>query len=340
MSTGARPLLRRYPRFASRSVDEVQALMHGDRLAFDVHPRDAGALDLVSRGAHLPGSWIGYIRYGAPGVVCPAPDCEPPESFWIHFPLRGQSELVAATERFECSPTRCAVLPAGFATRSAENSERVTYNVSKAALVRQLEALLGDLPVRKLEFTPALDLETAHGRGLRRKVHLALTDFDEAGPEGVSPLMLAMYEQLILTDLLVGHPNSYTDALHRLGDWAAPGDVKRAIDFIEGHLQLPLTLADITRASGVPGRTLLAHFKHHSGVSPMRYLRNARLARVRRSLMRADPNESVTTIAMEWGFVHLGRFAVEYREQFGESPSETLGRSRTGRLQRGPSSRA
>jgi AraC-like DNA-binding protein len=36
----------------------------------------------------------------------------------------------------------------------------------------------------------------------------------------------------------------------------APRDVKRAIDFIEAHLQLPLTLADIAGASGVPGPDL------------------------------------------------------------------------------------
>lgn len=32
----------------------------------------------------------------------------------------------------------------------------------------------------------------------------------------------------------------------------------------------------------------------------------------------------MTAIAMGWGFTHMGRFAVEYRKRFGESPSETL----------------
>jgi transcriptional regulator GlxA family with amidase domain len=108
----------------------------------------------------------------------------------------------------------------------------------------------------------------------------------------------------------------------------APGDVKRAIDFIEAHLHLPLTLADIARAAGVPGRTLLEHFKSHRSVSPMRYLRDARLAKVRDSLIRADSGERITQIAMTWGFSHLGRFAVDYRALFGESPSETHRRGR------------
>ena len=93
-----------------------------------------------------------------------------------------------------------------------------------------------------------------------------------------------MYEQLIVTGLLLGQPNNYTAALQRLENKVAPGDVKRAIDFIEAHLHLPISLADIARASGVPGRTLLEHFKDHRSVSPMRYLRDARLARVRDAL--------------------------------------------------------
>ena len=35
----------------------------------------------------------------------------------------------------------------------------------------------------------------------------------------------------------------------------------------------------------------------------------------------------VKDIAAHWGFVDLGRFAVDYKHLFGESPSETLKRS-------------
>ena len=39
----------------------------------------------------------------------------------------------------------------------------------------------------------------------------------------------------------------------------------------------------------------------------------------------ADPsNEKVANVANRWGFWHLGQFAADYREQFGELPSHTL----------------
>ena len=91
---------------------------------------------------------------------------------------------------------------------------------------------------------------------------------------------------------------------------------------------MAVTLEEIVNASGVAGRTLLKHFRDSKGVSPMHYLCGARFEKVREALARAQPEESVTTIAMSWGFSHLGRFSVEYRRQFGESPSDTLKRRR------------
>jgi AraC-like DNA-binding protein len=105
-----------------------------------------------------------------------------------------------------------------------------------------------------------------------------------------------------------------------------PRDAKRAIDYIEANLDTEIGLPEIVAACGVPGRTLIEHFREFKGTSPMRYLRSARFEKVREALAQAEPDESVTEIALRWGFTHLGRFSVEYRKRFGESPSQTLRR--------------
>jgi AraC family ethanolamine operon transcriptional activator len=53
-----------------------------------------------------------------------------------------------------------------------------------------------------------------------------------------------------------------------------------------------------------------------------------RLNAARRELTSGAPGSTVTGAAMRSGHLHLGRFAIEYREQFGESPSATLRRAR------------
>jgi len=158
----------------------------------------------------------------------------------------------------------------------------------------------------------------------RRYAFMAAVDLDHADSILLNPVTMGLFEQMIMTRLLLSHPHSYTEALRRHERPIAPRDIKRAVDYLEAHLDAPVTLADLVAAAGVAGRTLLQHFRDAKGVSPIRYLRNARFAKVREALARAQPGDSVTAIAMSWGFTHMGRFAVEYRKRFGESPSETL----------------
>jgi AraC-like DNA-binding protein len=62
-------------------------------------------------------------------------------------------------------------------------------------------------------------------------------------------------------------------------------------------------------------------------MGPVRYLWLRRMSLVRAALMRADPaTTTVTDIATDHGFWELGRFSVEYRTLFGESPSAALRR--------------
>jgi AraC-like DNA-binding protein len=61
------------------------------------------------------------------------------------------------------------------------------------------------------------------------------------------------------------------------------------------------------------------------GMTPCHYLRALRLAEARQAFLCIDtPTTSVTEVALRCGFRELGRFAVDYRAKFGESPSDTF----------------
>lgn len=101
--------------------------------------------------------------------------------------------------------------------------------------------------------------------------------------------------------------------------------VSRACAHISTHLALPLTLRQLCEAAGVQARTLEYGFLECYEVGPMCYLRNARLCRVRRELMKTHPAPaSVASVARRWGFTHMGQFGRDYRTLFGEAPSTTL----------------
>ena len=74
----------------------------------------------------------------------------------------------------------------------------------------------------------------------------------------------------------------------------------------------------------VSQRTLRKAFRGIYGLPPCRRLRMLRLNQARQALLSADGEPAtVTEIATQFGFLELGRFSVEYRKIFGETPSQT-----------------
>jgi transcriptional regulator GlxA family with amidase domain len=102
----------------------------------------------------------------------------------------------------------------------------------------------------------------------------------------------------------------------------------RASDLLRNRFREPWSLARLAAATGLSTRTLNRVTRRQSGLSPMALLRRARLAQARLELDAPGPAATVTIVALDCGFTHLGRFSLDYARQFGESPSETLRRAR------------
>jgi len=102
--------------------------------------------------------------------------------------------------------------------------------------------------------------------------------------------------------------------------------VDRAREYALGHLDEPLSILDLCNHIGASRRKLQYCFQETLGINPVAYLRALRLNAVRRELRDSDDLHGVQEVAARWGFWHLSRFASDYRNLFGESPSQTLHR--------------
>lgn len=99
----------------------------------------------------------------------------------------------------------------------------------------------------------------------------------------------------------------------------------RLADFIRANEDRPIPLGELCAVAGCSSKTLETLFRRALGETPNRYLRRWRMWRVREALSAADPaTTTVSQVAVAYGFWELGRFAVAYRAEFGESPSQTL----------------
>jgi AraC-like DNA-binding protein len=325
MAQAPAPLLERLRIFQSQDAEETRSFLRGKNYRLHLPRKPPGRFDARINGIHLPRSYVGYIQYGAASVAfSPAQDRQ---DYWVQLPLRGNLRATVGHDDVACTPNRAAISSPTNEECSflvEPDSARIQMSLEGGAVNAQLAALLGEPPKNPVDFAVAIDLSRGHGRSLAHHILMAVTDLEQTGSVLWNSLAGSIFEQFITTALLLSHPHNHSQALERLNKAVAPRGVRRAIDYIQSHLHAPLTLADIVAASGVPGRTLLAHFKDWRGVSPMRHLRNVRLARARQALLRASPDENVTEIAMSLGFTHMGRFSLEYRRHFGESPSQTL----------------
>lgn len=103
--------------------------------------------------------------------------------------------------------------------------------------------------------------------------------------------------------------------------------LRRALDLIEDRLcQDDVPLSDLSRTTGVSGRTLQAIFQEQFGLSPHQFIITRRLHGVHEAIRNAGPNDTVSGICARFGIWDFGRFAQAYRLRFGSTPSAMLTR--------------
>jgi AraC-like DNA-binding protein len=138
----------------------------------------------------------------------------------------------------------------------------------------------------------------------------------------------AARDEFVMTLLLHGHPHNYTDELARPESPPSSRAVERAVEYIEENADDTLTASKVAAAVGVSLRSLQTGFRLWRQITPTEYLRRIRLERVRDALMQPEDSVTITEVAMNHGFIHLGRFSQYYEAAFGERPSATVSRVR------------
>lgn len=103
----------------------------------------------------------------------------------------------------------------------------------------------------------------------------------------------------------------------------------RLVRDVEHYLDMagsrPVHISEICAQFNVSRRSLHRAFYDMLGLGPVTFLRRKRLCAIHSALRENTPaTATIGEIAMQHGFIELGRFAHYYRSLFGEYPSETL----------------
>ena len=138
------------------------------------------------------------------------------------------------------------------------------------------------------------------------------------------PHMQGLYERIVANKLLALLGSN----VRRVVAQPAQGGGFEAVrEFVEQHLTEDISLEQLMAVAKVSERSLYSLFERQVGLSPRDYVRRRKLERVHARLQLGTAR-SVTEVALDHGFMHLGRFSEAYRQRFGELPSQTWKRHR------------
>jgi AraC-like DNA-binding protein len=312
------------PQVQTRDADEATDILSRVYLPLALRPTGPEPLDMHMRAEELSMLTAGYIRFGTDVFI--GGDDVP--AYYIEAPLSGVARNAWRDGRTETTTAgSAAVFTPGMPVDLTWSSDcrEIVVKVPETQMRTQLEAMLGRPVHRRITFSRRMDLNT---RASLRWFGLVRVLAREAGrPDGVLAHRLAVdnLQLQLVQGLLLIQPHNYAEALATAELCASAAVVNRAVDLIHAYPETCWDTAGLARATGVSARALQKAFQRSGHPPPMTYLRRLRLDTVRAELTNGDPGATtVTAVAGRWGFVHLGRFADQYRRQFGESPSETL----------------
>lgn len=105
-----------------------------------------------------------------------------------------------------------------------------------------------------------------------------------------------------------------------------PRGVQRALQTMGADFARDWRVSELAAAVGVSTRTLQRQFRHFRRKGLLSELADIRFGHARRMLLRGRADTKVVDVALRCGVAHFGRFALEYRRRYGETPSDTLRR--------------
>lgn len=206
-------------------------------------------------------------------------------------------------------------------------SRMICFKIDRSAVDNALSDALGRQVRSQVDFTPVIPTNAARTQSWINMLVSFKEQFFRTDGLLNQPLVGLPFVEALVRGFLLAAEHPHRDALTSEERLGAPGAIRTAVDIIEAEAHLPLTLSSIGARSHISVRTLQQGFQRYMGTTPMAYLREVRLRRAHEALLKSDPSVvTVSSVAHQWGFGNLGRFAAAHAARYRETPAETLRR--------------
>ncbi len=257
-------------------------------------------------------------------------DIEPADMqgvYQVKIPVTGELKIQTGAISLELGEDKgCFISPTkNMRYQLGSHSEFLTISMEREYFRDRMANIFGSEMADEMSFNPILSLDNPECRSwLGLVAYIWNQDrLIARGDPTTAALLKQTYSNLIVDQLLQLYKNDRS-ATGRAQHCPMPKTLRSAVTYIDANFQNNITLKDLASWSSTSGRSLQMKFQSHFGKSPKAYLREKRIEAAHKRLISATPSETVTDIAFSCGITHLGRFAGQYRDKYGCSPSEAL----------------
>lgn len=245
----------------------------------------------------------------------------------LFIPLEGEFNTVVDGQEYQWGAQKSALLiNARPWVGTFGATSMLAFNLDPCRLAESARAMLQD------QHRAGIDLRS----DMTRLVPLNVGDIDfdtlfrhlceQVDLVGMNERLLAQLrfdESIYRYAAMLLYPDHFGLTGHKKEE-SAPRKLEAVCEFIRNHLGESLPLSRLEEVSGLSRRSLQYAFIRSYDMTPMAWIREQRLIRVRDLLRRAETGVTVKALALRCGFSNLASLAGYYRERFGELPSETL----------------
>jgi AraC-like DNA-binding protein len=314
--------LREFPLLRSRDPHEARDVMR--RYGVDIIATNSDGFFFRTNLAELPHVGLYFACNAAPIRL------EIPERAvaLVHLCLRGHARVTTGAHHVELSEGAAVVCPPRCRTQLefGQDCRQLVLRIPQRMLERTVAALIGFTPQQPIAFEPAIAQSDPRYLGFRDLMTLLAWRLDSNFSIWPNNVLLQL-EQTCITALLHCSRHNLRHLLDETPGEQMPPYLLEAEHYAEGRCEDDIGVDDMARAAGVSVSTLSRAFLRHRGYSPSAFIKRARLSRAK-TLLETGAASTVVGVALRCGFTNPSRFAQEYREAFGESPTETLRRRR------------
>lgn len=244
----------------------------------------------------------------------------PSDHIELHFVESGTFHIETEELGFTATAGTAFMLlsPGSTRLKASRDARKIALAIPRILYLPMIDLGKDDPELFFRRFDTMADIAEKGVRTIHRMAALLLESGDH--PFADSPLGASLFQEALIAAFAQSWPKS---AQKTVIQTARPRNLKRALDWIQGHLGDEFTVLDIARNAGQSVRSLQLSFQQNMGMNPLNYVQRLRLQQIHHDLLHGDADENISEIAARWGFSHMGYFAARYRALYGVSPSST-----------------